>query len=277
MEVYGITHNFVIEDNPLKTKSISAILIDDEVFALTNLSSLLERYCPSIDVLDKTTDAVIAIEKVNTKKPDVIFLDVNMKGINGFELLQKLTYMPFVVFVTAHQQHALKALKVCAVDFLLKPIDIKELIETEKKLLQVMQFTQEIKESYAKVIVNFRSMIENPSTTRKLTLASRNGYEIINMDDILYVSGEDNYSSFYSLNHKPRLVTKTLKEYEEILLPYGFMRIHKSTIINLSHMVKFNRGEREEVLMIDGSLLTVSRRKSVELTEWIKQSTLEKE
>lgn len=251
--------------------TLSAILVDDEKYALTNLSNLIVTYCPFINVIDTANNVETALQKINTLKPDVIFLDVNMPQQNGFDMLSQLNHLPLVVFVTAHEQYALRAMKACAVDFLLKPIDIAELVETEVKLLQHHAIKPEIRENYRTVLNNLTDMLAKPGSVRKITLPSVNGFDILNVDDIVYLSGEDNYTSFHFFNQKELMSAKTLKEYEEMLEHYGFMRIHKSTLINLSHIKKIIQKDAVEVQMKDGTMLHVSRRKATDILEWAKK------
>lgn len=250
---------------------LSVMLVDDESHAIANLSSLISSYCPSLRIIGSSTCVAEGISIVNSLMPDVLFLDVNMPKQSGFELLNNLTHLPSVVFVTAHEQHALRAMKVCAVDFLLKPISIQELIQTEIKLLQIHEIKPEIRKNYSMVLRNLSAFMDKPNSVRKITLYGNNGYEIFEMDDILYLSGEDNYTSFHFLKHKEILVCKTLKEYEEILEPFGFMRIHKSTVANLFHIKKILRNENLNIILTNGIQLHVSRRKALDLLEWSKK------
>lgn len=253
---------------------LTVLLIDDESPAITNLANLITTYCPSLRVIATASSVAEGTIKVNTLKPDVIFLDVNMPGQNGFELLNQITYLPSVVFVTAHEKYALQALKVSAVDFLLKPINIDELVQTQMKILQIHTLKPEIRKNYSHVLRNLSAIMDKPGSVRKITLYGSNGYEIFEMDDILYLSGEDNYTSFHFLTHKDILVTRTLKDYEDMLEPFGFMRIHKSTIANLFHVKKILRNECLEIVLTDGTQLQVSRRKSMDLLEWSKNIEL---
>ncbi len=239
--------------------------------AIANLSSLINTYCPSINIIANANSVADAQLKINTLKPEVLFLDINMPGQNGFELLKSLNYTPFVVFVTAHEKYALQAMKVCAVDFILKPIDIKELAITEMKLLQLHSLKYELKQNYGLVLRNLSNMMDKTDSVKRITLPRADGYEILEMDNIVYLSGQDNYSVFHFLKEKTKMVAKTLKDYEEMLEPFGFMRIHKSTLINLLHVKKVIQKETIDVLMADESLLAVSRRRASQLLEWTKQ------
>ncbi|MES2560820.1 MAG: LytTR family DNA-binding domain-containing protein [Bacteroidota bacterium] len=253
---------------------LSAIILDDEKYAITNLRNLIRSYCPHIKVIDTAGSAESAVLKINALQPDVVFLDVNMPGNDGFSILPKLTNLPFLVFVTAHQQHALRALKVNAVDFLLKPIDINELTATEQKLLQLRLLKNELSDGYGKAIGNLFTMLSKPESVTKIALHSTSGYEVFDIHNILYLSGDDNYTVFHIDQQKERVVSKTLKEYDEMLHDNQFMRIHKSTLINLTHVKKIMRTENMEVEMQNGAVLSVSRRKMKDLIAWAKTVSL---
>lgn len=248
---------------------LRTILVDDEKMAIENLSSLINTYCPSLKIIASANGVTEAQNKINDLKPDVIFLDVNMPKQNGFELLKMLTYTPLIVFVTAHQKYALQAMKACAVDFILKPIDIDELIYTEKKLLQLKSISGLITNNYKEVLTNLTSLLEKKENITKITLSNTNGYEIIEISNIIYLIGEDNYSTFYLKNHTKKVISKTLKNYEEILEPHGFMRVHKSSLINLKHIKEV---KLLEVIMSNDQVISVSRRRSSQLLEWVKNN-----
>jgi two-component system LytT family response regulator len=250
---------------------LTAVIVDDENFAVKNLSNLITSYCSSIKITDTANNAEAAIQKINSLKPNVVFMDINMPEKSGFDILNHLIHIPLVVFVTAHEKYALRAMKVCAVDFLLKPIDITELIQTETKLIEVHSIKTEISENYGHVLRNLTEMLHNRGNVKKVTILGTKGYEILETDDILYLTGEDNYTSFHFLKQKEIMVSKTLKDYEEMLDHFGFMRIHKSTLVNLAHVKKVIRKENVEVLMSNGVVLSVSRRRVPELLEWTKK------
>lgn len=255
-----------------KDKYLEAIIVDDELNAIANLKKLLGNYCPSIKIIDTAVGAESAAVLINDLKPDVVFLDIAMPRKNGFELLNMLTYMPLIVFVTAYEKYALNAIKASAVDFILKPVDINELIKAEEKLLLIRAIREKnTTEDYTAVVGNLVHMLSNPGTIRKITLPDTYGYNIVDLEDILYLEGADNYTSFYLVNKKKIIVSKTLKEYEGFLSDLGFFRIHKSSIINLQHLKNINRENSIDVIMSDGHRLTVSRRRSAELLDKAKQ------
>jgi len=257
----------------MKNQLLSVLLVDDERLAIANLTSMIKNYCNSMRIIDTASSVEEGIQKTNNLKPDVIFLDVNMPRQNGFDLLNYITHIPSVVFVTAHEQYALRAMKVCAVDYLMKPIVISELKQTQVKLLQIHSIKTEIRKNYNQVLRNLSSIIDKPGSIKKISLYGNNGYEIFEINDILYLSGHDNYTTFHFLNQKGIMVSRTLKDYEEILEPSGFMRIHKSTLINLFHVKKILRNENLDVVLTNGVHLRVSRRRMTDLLEWRRSQT----
>jgi len=253
----------------MSQSKLTLILVDDEKMAIENLTQLITTYCPSIKIISTANSVADAQSKINILKPEVVFLDVNMPGQNGFELLKMLTYTPLIVFVTAHQKYALQAMKACAVDFILKPIDIDELILTEKKLLQLHSISKLVAQNYKEVLTNLTSILEKKENITKITLSDTNGYEIVEIASILYLIGEDNYTTIFLNNNIKKVISKTLKNYEEILEPHGFMRIHKSSLINLTQIKEV---KPLEVIMSNGQTIKVSRRRTSQLLEWVKSN-----
>ncbi len=251
---------------------LSAIIVDDEASATANLKKLLGIYCQSIKVIDIAFGSESAALLINRLKPDVVFLDIAMPKKNGFELLDMLMFIPLIVFVTAHEKYALNAIKASAVDFLLKPVDIAELKKVEIKLQEIKAILgNSINQNYSSVVGHLVSMLHTPGVIKKITLHDSQGYNIINVDEILYLEGDDNYTSFYLNEHKKVIVSKTLKEYESLLCDIGFIRIHKSSIINLLHLKNIKRENGIDAVMSDGRTLAVSRRRSNELLDKAKQ------
>lgn len=256
----------------LVKNDLKCILVDDEQNAIENLKQLLGMYCPSVKIVGTATETKSAALLIDTLRPDVLFLDISMPERNGFELLQILRHIPLIVFVTAHEQYALNAIKASAVDYLLKPVDIGELKKVEEKLLQIQAIRHSNKsENYNAVVGNLMNMLHSPGTIKKITLHDVQGYNIIDVSDILYLEGDDNYTTFYLAANKKILVSKTLKEYEGLLDDLGFFRIHKSYIINLAHLRNISRENGLDAVMSDGQTLSVSRRRSNDLLDRAKQ------
>ena len=251
-----------------------AIIVDDELNAIANMKKLLGSYCKAIEVVETATGADSAAMLVNELKPDVLFLDISMPKKNGFELLNMLRFMPLIVFVTAHEKYALNAIKASAVDFLLKPVDVNELKKVEEKLLRIQAMRQTgFNENYSSVVGNLVSMLQHPGAIRNITLPDNDGYKIVDVEDVLYLEGENNYTSVHLYKQPKVLLSKTLKDYEYLVSEAGFVRIHKSSIINLRHLKKISVEEEIQVIMSDDRILTVSRRRSAELIDKAKQYT----
>jgi len=249
---------------------LSVFLVDDEILAIKNLSSLITSYCPSLNIVGSASCVEEGVIEINRMKPDAIFLDVNMPEQNGFELLNQISHNPSVVFVTAHEKYALQAMKVCAVDFLMKPISIAELKQTQLKLLQLHTIKPEIRKNYRQVLRNLSAIMDNPGSIKKITLHGHDGYEFFEIDDIICLKGEGNYTVFHFLNHTKFMISKTLKDYEEMLEPFGFMRIHKSFLVNLAQIKKIKQKGTIVALMSDGIEIEVARRRAVEFLDWAK-------
>jgi two-component system LytT family response regulator len=247
---------------------MTAILVDDELGAITNFQKLIGIYCPKIQIIATADSAEQAAALINKLLPEVVFLDISMPDKNGFELLNMLQVIPLIVFVTAHEHFALRAIKASAVDFLLKPVDVNELIKVEAKLENILlRKTSGIGESYNSIVSNLVGMLYNQSEIKKLTLHDLDGYKTVDIDKILYLEGDDNYTSFFIHNNGKHVVSKTLKGYEDLLNDMGFVRIHKSTIINMRHLKKVQKDNGVDVVMSDGKALPVSRRRVQELLE----------
>jgi len=255
--------------------TLKAIVVDDEPGAVNNLCKLISTYCSSIIVSGTSNSVDNAAEMINNTQPDVVFLDVSMPGKNGFELLGMLKFHPLIVFVTAYEQYAIKAIKASAVDFLLKPVDVNDLKQVEQKLLHVQQFkTSTGMAGYSSALTNLATIVANPGVVRTITIPTTDGYTIADIKDILYMEGVNNYTAFHFSNSTRVLVSRTLREYEELLSDAGFIRIHKSSIINLMHLKKLLTEDGVSALMADGKMLAVSRRRASELMERTKQYRL---
>ena len=235
---------------------IKAILIDDEVHCLDTLNILLTDYCPEVNVMEicpSSKKGMAAIEKL---KPELVFLDIEMPLMNGFELLQQFKEIPFaVIFTTSYDQYAIKAIRFSALDYLLKPIDPKELttavnkVKVQKNLPSVEQF---------QMLMN---QIQHKETSfAKIALPTADGFELIPADQLVRCEADDNYTHVYLKNKVKIIVCRTLKEIEEQLGDFSsFMRVHNSTLVNLNEVTKYIRGEGGYLVMNDGSSVNVSR------------------
>ena len=236
---------------------IKCIIIDDEQDACTILKGLLNGYVPNVKVVDVAHNIDSAIEKINRHKPDLVFLDIEMPNGNGFTLFEKLWKIDFdIIFATAFDQYAIQAIKYSALDYLLKPYDLRDLKAAVAKLQEKKQ-----KEFNQKRIEILLENIGGNDSIKKIALPTHDGFIYINIKNIVHIQADGNYSVLYTFNAKKHLISKPLGEIEDLLQGIGFFRIHRSSIINLNFVNKYIKSEGHQVLMDDGSMLDVSHRR----------------
>jgi two-component system LytT family response regulator len=234
---------------------IRAVIIDDEIRGIKTLQQKLIPFADVIDVIDSFHSPFDALKQLSTIKPDVVFLDVEMPGMNGFEFLQQIGAFDFeIIFVTAYNAYTLDALRISAVDYLLKPVDDDELQAAVTRLQK--RIPQKIK--------NTGSASKNYSNNR-IALPTVEGIYLINKTDILRVEAMSNYSTFYLVDNRKIVVSKTLKEYELALGDVQFLRINRSVIVNLNFVVKYRKGDGGTLEMSDGLEVEVSPQRKEEL------------
>ncbi|MEN9459794.1 MAG: response regulator [Bacteroidota bacterium] len=238
---------------------IRTVLVDDERNGREILLALLEKFCVNVEVVGTADSAEPAIALIKELKPHLVFLDINMPGLSGFEMLEKLAPIDFeVIFVTAHDAYALKAFKFSAIDYVLKPIDLDDLQKAVEKVEGKLIGKQEPGQGKYKELFNNIRNIQNPFD--KLGLATRDGLIFVKISEIVRLESDVNYTWFFLVNGEKILASKTLKEFEEMLEEYNFYRVHKSHLINLAHLQRYIKGEGGSVVMSDGSEVDVSRR-----------------
>lgn len=225
----------------------TAILIDDEEPGRRNLSFLLEKYCPEIEIIAEAGNAAEAKERILTLGPNILFLDINMPELNGFDLLDSLNQKDFaVVFVTAHQDYGIQAVKAGAIDYLLKPIVIKELQQAVNKV--VAYYNQKRVE-----------LITENQKPGRITLSHTGGFSIIEMKDIIRLEAESNYTRVHVAEKRTYFVSKPLKVFEESLKDNIFFRVHRSYIINLNHVKEFLREDGGVIIMNDDARIQLPK------------------
>lgn len=233
-----------------------AILIDDEVHCIDTLSMLISDYCPEVQVMEQCVSAKQGLIAVGRHHPELIFLDIEMPVMNGFEFLEQFTDIPFsVIFTTSYDQYAIKAIHFSALDYLLKPIDPKELVAAVQKVrVQKMLPSAE----------QFRMLIDQVQNRlkqfTKVAVPTSEGFELIPVEEIIFCEADDNYTRFFLKNKKRVIACRTLKEVEEQLTDFvSFIRVHHSYMVNLNEVDKYIRGEGGYLIMSDGSIVNVSR------------------
>ncbi len=238
------------------------ILVDDEVNALEALGWKLDRYIDDIEIVCKCTtpfDAILAIEK---EKPDLVFLDIEMPEMDGFTLLQRLSNTNFdLIFTTAHDEFALKAIKVSAIDYLLKPIDKDELIQAIEKVNSSRKGNQ--------LENKLQSLFTNLSTNKfdKINIAADGKIYLLEKDDVIMLKSDKSYTTVFLENGKEIIVSKTLKEVEKKFNFPEFFRVHNSYLININHVKEYLRSMGGELIMSNGMSASISRNKKAEFLD----------
>jgi two-component system LytT family response regulator len=231
--------------------SMKYVIVDDEKGSRDILAGFLKKYCPEVEMAGEADGADVAYALITAQTPDLVFLDVSMPDQNGFDLLGRFSRIDFeVIFVTAHEQYALRAIKNNAADYLLKPIGIIELKDAVSRASQRIK-SKRITESVA----------ASASSPEKITVPVRDGFIYVNLEDIVRCEAEGGYTWIHFKNKDKVLVTKTLKDFEGSLSPNQFVRVHHHHLINLKHVTKYNHGRSGQVIMTDGASIEVSQRK----------------
>jgi two-component system LytT family response regulator len=244
---------------------INTLIIDDEDDARFMLKSNLEDYFKNeINIIGEASDIKQAIDLIEQLKPDLIFLDIQMKTGTGFDVLEALKERTFeVIFVTAYDQYALRAFQVSAVGYLMKPIRQGEFKNMVQAIVERIEENKRTSNSRIKVLIdNFKE--SNP--IKKLVISNVEGFQIVELESILRLEADRNYTNIFILNGKKILSSKNLGEYENFLIDLGFFRSHQSSIINLKHVTGFNRNNRT-IEMIDGSKVILSRHRKNEFLD----------
>jgi len=236
---------------------IRGIIVDDELKSRESLKILLEDFCEGVEVVALCQNVDESIEAIQRLHPDVVFLDIQLQRETGFDLLTKLKHFDFnVIFTTAYSEYAIKAFKFSAIDYLLKPIDIEELKRSLAKLEKRMGST--ITQRLEQLMQNIRS---ESAGNLKLALPTMDGLIFVKVKNVLYCEASSNYTEITMEDNKKYVVSRTLKEYEDLLGDQDFFRIHHSTLINLNAIKKYVRGDGGYVIMNNDKSLDVSKRR----------------
>ncbi|MGK0388296.1 MAG: two-component system LytT family response regulator [Maribacter sp.] len=243
---------------------MKTIIIDDIKKNREVLLELLTDYCPKVEVIGEAEDATSAYAIIKEKQPDLLLLDVEMPDGTGFDLLDKFDDVSFeVVFVTAHDRYALKAIKFCALDYILKPVDVKEFIQA------IHRATEKLKER--NFSANFSHLVQNMKNKNirqhKIAIPIQEGFIFIEVNDILRCEADGSYTQVMLKSGKNIYATRKIKVFEDLLSDYHFFRVHRSYLINMNYIEKYHKGEGGYVVMSDGTTVDVSRRKKDDFLE----------
>ncbi len=243
---------------------LRAILIGDDQSNLSALSGKLLKHCPQIEIIGCCDNAEDGIKAIESSKPDIVFLDIEMPVMNGFVLLQQLKNRNFeLIFVTAYDHYAIKAIKYSALDYLVKPVEIADLIAAVKKAEEF----KNTRNSQLQIELLLEHL--NNKQPKRITIPTSDGLRFINIEDIIYLEASNNYTNIFLSTNQKLLVSKTLKDFEEMLPADTFLRIHHATVINKYFVEKYIRGEGGQVVMRHGNVLDVSKRKKAEFLQAI--------
>ncbi|MCL5130151.1 MULTISPECIES: LytTR family DNA-binding domain-containing protein [unclassified Algibacter] len=242
---------------------LTAIIVEDEETSREILRNYLKKYCPNVVVLGEASNVEEALVLIRNNELDLVFLDVEMPYGNAFDLLDKVGDVNFeTVFVTAYNHYAIEALNVHASYYLMKPISIDELIKAVDYVTEIKTKENALQDEILVPKTN--------SISGKITIPQLDGFEILNTADILYCKADDNYTEIYLNNDKKKVVSKTLKYFEEALANSSFSRVHKSYLVNVNEVVKYLKGKGGSVLLSNGKEIMVSASKKAQLLSYFK-------
>jgi len=232
---------------------LKTIIVEDEKEGRDYLISIINNFCPSLTIVDVCSNANEAILSISEKAPDLVLMDIEMPGGNGFEVLGKIENRNFnIIFITAYDEYALKAIKFSAIDYLLKPIDKEELLAAIQRCNLVskrdnMRITNLVQEKKDRI-----------SKFKKIILFNGDDYEIVELEKIIRCESNKNYTKFYFSNNKQITVSKTIKEFESLLEEFDFFRVNKFCLINIHHIKKVSKNDGGVLLMSDNETIPIS-------------------
>ena len=246
-------------------EKIKAVLIDDELNSLQNLQQKLEGFCPDVTIVAVTQKPEEGILLIKQHQPDVVFLDIEMPRMSGFRMLEELGEYDFdIIFTTAYNHYSIEAIRISAFDYLVKPIGIEDLQQAVERLSKSLN-----RQTKEKIDILKKSLSDNRTQEDKIAISTSEGIEFIPIKNIIHIESRSNYSKIFLTDNKSITVTKILKDFEEMLLPYNFYRVHNSHLINLSYIQKYVRSQGGHVQLQDGTLIDISRRKKEEFLKMI--------
>lgn len=248
---------------------LHVFVVDDEFRSRNLLCKLLLENFQNIIIAGQASDVQEAIEGINSLKPDLIFLDIELQSETAFDILQQLDQINFqIVFTTAHDEYALKAFRFNAIDYLLKPIILSELVEAVEKARKLLSFH---KFTSREQLVSLDTAIQHPkSIPEKIAVPTSDGFVLVPLQEIVFCRANGNYTEFHLLNKKMLLSSYTLKQYHDLLTDHYFFRAHRSYLINLSYVKMYRRGEGGTAVMQDGSEVEISKQNKAAFLQYFK-------
>jgi two-component system LytT family response regulator len=244
---------------------IKAVLIDDEKHCLETLGMLLAKHCKEVTIMEECRSGKKGIEAIGKHKPDLVFLDIEMPMMNGFEVLEQFSDIPFaVIFTTSYDQYAIKAFKYSALDYLLKPIDPEELVAAVQKVItkRNLPFAEQFD-------ILLKQIKQKGAGFEKIAVPTIEGFELVRADQIIRCDADDNYTHLYLKDNRKIVACRMLIEMEELTQEFGFfVRVHNSHLVNMNEVAKYVRGDGGYLLMSDGSTVGISKSRRDALIKW---------
>ena len=237
---------------------IRAIIIDDELRSRNVIRNILSSYCEDVEILAQAASVKEGVDCIRKYIPDAVFLDIEMPDGTGFDLLQQISDIRFhIIFITAFDQYAIKAIKFSALDYLLKPVEPHQLIDAVNKINKTPV-------NFDTISHQISTLLKNRNGIERIALPTLDGFKFISARDIIRCRSDNNYTNFFLNNGEKIIVTRTLKEYEDILSDLEFVRVHQSHLINIRYIDRYIKGDGGIIVMVDGSEVEVSRRRKDE-------------
>lgn len=244
--------------------SVRAVIVDDELGSRESLSKMIEKNCKNIQIVGKADSMLSAFEVITNNEPDLVFLDIEMPNGNAFDLLEKFKEIHFnIIFVTAYDHYAIKAIKFSAIDYILKPVDPEELMKAVSRFEAQLENKKLLDKKFKTLLSN----VKPENKLKKVGIPDGDGLVFINLSEIIRCDSDGNYTYFLLTNGKKIIASRTLGEYEQMFNEDNFFRIHRSHLINLEHVKKYIKGEGGYVVMTDNSQVEVSRRNKNDFLE----------
>ena len=259
-------------------RKYNVIIIEDEKNIREALSFMIKRNCPQLSIVGSVSSASEGRGILSRRQVDFIFLDIAMPKEDGFGFLDSIQSEKYgLIFTTAYQEYALRALKANAIDYLLKPIEPNELLEAVEKAIAIHELRKrdiENNKVYLDSIKNFRDQVSGQEDSiKKITVADQFGFRIIDISNLMYLIADSNYTHLYISGGQKLTATRNLGEFEKMINSPRFFRIHKSTLVNVDHVLGYSSYEGSYAEMKDGTHWIISRRKTLDFRAWIKKFT----
>ncbi len=247
---------------------MNAIIVEDEPRSREFLKNMVQEYCPQVTIAGTASSVEEAVATIETIKPSLVFLDIEMHTGTGFDVLQQVKQRNFqVIFTTAYDHYAIQAIKFSAVDYLLKPIDVEELQQAVKKVEEKLQANQ----SSQALDVLLQNLKKSPGDDFSITLSTSEGLEFVPLKNILRLEASGPYTHFFMKDNRKVIVSRHMKEYEMLLNDHYFFRVHNSHIINMKEVSRMIKTDGGYAIMSDGSNISISPKKKDEFMELMKK------